>query len=155
MLPTLCIQLLGRVQLFATPWTVTHQAPLSKGFSEQEYWSGLPFPSPGNLPDLGNEPESPALPALVGRFFTSEPPGKPHQHWLPSPINRNWLKAKQEIQARLYWGPCCSRGERERTTIFLACLLPEGVANLFLIGWGYGCVQGSGQRDGLSVSCTP
>ena len=61
MLPTLCIQLLGRVQLFATPWTVTHQAPLSKGFSEQEYWSGLPFPSPGNLPDLGIKPRSPAL----------------------------------------------------------------------------------------------
>ena len=44
-----------------TPWTVAHQAPLSMGFSRQEYWRGLPFPSPGDLPDLGNEPRSPAL----------------------------------------------------------------------------------------------
>ena len=51
----------SRVQLFATPWTVAHQAPLSIGFSRQEYWSGLPFPSPGNLPNPGIEPGSPAL----------------------------------------------------------------------------------------------
>ena len=54
-----------------TPWTVAHQAPQSMGFSRQEYWSGLPFPSPGDLPDPGIEPESPAL---AGRFFTAEPP---------------------------------------------------------------------------------
>ena len=48
---------------FATPWTVVHQAPLSMGFSRQEYWSGLPFPSPGDLPDPGIEPRSPALQA--------------------------------------------------------------------------------------------
>ena len=53
-----------------TPWTVAHQAPLSMGFSRQEYWNGLPFPSPGDLPDPGIEPESPAL---AGRFFTAEP----------------------------------------------------------------------------------
>ena len=58
---------------FATPWTVAHQAPLSMGFPSQEYWSGLPFPSPGDLPDLGIKPMSPAL---AGRFFTTEPPGK-------------------------------------------------------------------------------
>ena len=52
---------LSRVQLFVTPWTVAHQAPLSKGFSRQEHWSGLPFPPPGDLPDPGIEPESPAL----------------------------------------------------------------------------------------------
>ena len=46
-----------------TPWTVAHQAPLSMGFSRQEYWSGLPFPSPGDLPDPGIEPGSPALQA--------------------------------------------------------------------------------------------
>ena len=57
-----------------TPWTVDHQAPLSMGFPRQEYWSGLPFPSPGNLPDPRTEPTSPAL---AGRFFTTEPPGKP------------------------------------------------------------------------------
>ena len=52
---------LSRVQLFATLWTVAHQAPLSMGFSRQEYWSGLPFPSPGDLPSPGIEPGSPAL----------------------------------------------------------------------------------------------
>ena len=66
---------LSRVRLFATPWTVAHQAPLSMGFSRQEYWSGLPFPSPGDLPDPGIEPGSPALEADA---LTSEPPGKPH-----------------------------------------------------------------------------
>ena len=68
-------QLLGHVRLFATPWTVAHQAPLSMGFSRQEYWSGLPFPLAGDLLDPGIEPESPAL---AGGFFTTEPPGKPN-----------------------------------------------------------------------------
>ena len=57
-----------------TPWTVAHQAPLATGVSRQEYCSGLPFPSPGDLPDPRIEPVSPAL---AGRFFTAEPPGKP------------------------------------------------------------------------------
>ena len=52
---------LSHVQLIATPWTIAYQAPLSMGFSRQEYWSGLPFPFPGNLPDPGIEPGSPAL----------------------------------------------------------------------------------------------
>ena len=54
---------------FVTPWTVTHQAPLSKEFSRQEYWSGLLFPTPGNLPNPGIEPTSPVSSALAGRFF--------------------------------------------------------------------------------------
>ena len=57
---------------FAAPGTIVHQAPLSMGFSRQEYWSGLPFPSPEDLPKPETEPMTPA----VG-FFTSEPPGKP------------------------------------------------------------------------------
>ena len=71
-----CMQVksLSRVRLFATPWTVAHQAPQSMGFSRQEYWSGLPFPSPGDLPDPGIEPRSPALQVDA---LTSEPPGKP------------------------------------------------------------------------------
>ena len=60
-----------RVQLFATLWTVAHQVPLSMGFVRQEYWSGLPFPPPGDLSVLGTEPTSPAL---AGGFFTTEPP---------------------------------------------------------------------------------
>ena len=62
---------------FVTPWTIAHQAPLSMGFPRQECWSGLPFPFPGDLPDPGIESVSPASPALAGRFFTTEPPGKP------------------------------------------------------------------------------
>ena len=62
------------VWLFATPWTVAYQAPLSMGFSGQEYWSGLPFPSPGDLPDPRKEPRSPALQADA---LNSEPPRKP------------------------------------------------------------------------------
>ena len=60
----------NQVQLFATPWTVAHQAPLSMGFSGQEYWSGLPCPPPGDLPDPGIEPVSLMSPALAGSFFT-------------------------------------------------------------------------------------
>ena len=58
-----------------TPRTVAHQAPLSMGCPRQEYWTGLPFPSPGDLSDPGIEPRSPAL---AGRFFTAETPGNPH-----------------------------------------------------------------------------
>ena len=68
------VKLLSRVRLFVTPWTIARQAPLSMGFSGQEYWSGLPFPSPGDLPDPGIEPGSPALQADA---LSSEPPGKP------------------------------------------------------------------------------
>ena len=57
-----------------TLWIVACQAPLSMGFSRQEYWSGLPLPSPGDFPDPGVEPRSPAL---VGELFTTEPPAKP------------------------------------------------------------------------------
>ena len=57
------VKSLSCVRLLATPWTVAYQAPLSLGFSRQEYWSGLPFPSPGDLPDPGIEPWSPALQA--------------------------------------------------------------------------------------------
>ena len=67
------VKSLSRARLFVTPWTVAYQAPLSMGFSRQEYWSGLPFPSPGDLPDPGIEPRSPTL---QGDALTSEPPGK-------------------------------------------------------------------------------
>ena len=58
-----------------TPWTAAYEAPPSMGFLRQEYWSGVPFPSAGDLPDPRIEPASPAL---AGRFFIAEPPGKPH-----------------------------------------------------------------------------
>ena len=65
--------MLSHVQLFATPRTVAHQAPLSMGIFRQEYWSGLPFSAPGDLPDPGIEPRSPTLQADI---LTSEPPEK-------------------------------------------------------------------------------
>ena len=61
----------SRVRLFATLWTVAYQAPLSIGFSRQEYWSGLPYPAPGDLPDPGIELVTLKSPALADRFFTA------------------------------------------------------------------------------------
>ena len=63
---------------FLTQWTVAYQAPLSMGFARQEYWSGLPFPTLGDLTDLGIKPTT--SPELAGEFFTTEPPGKPHKY---------------------------------------------------------------------------
>ena len=68
----MCACVISRVQLHATQWTVARQAPLSMGAFKQEYWSGLPFLPPGDLPDPGIEPTSPGSPALAGRFFTTE-----------------------------------------------------------------------------------
>ena len=68
------VKSLSHVWLFVTPWTVAHQAPLSMEFSRQEYWSGLPFPSPGDLPNPGIKPGSPAL---QGDALPSEPSGDP------------------------------------------------------------------------------
>ena len=74
------LSLLSHVQLFATPWTVAHQAPLSMGSSRQEYWSGLPFSYSRDLPDPGIEPVSPAAPALQADSL-------PLSHW----GNPEWL----------------------------------------------------------------
>ena len=67
----------SHVWLFATLWTIAHQAPLSMGFSKQEYWSELPFPSPGHLPDPGIAPESPAAPALQADSLSLNHQGSP------------------------------------------------------------------------------
>ena len=67
--------MLSRIQLFVALQTIAYQALLSLRFSRQEYWSGLPFPSPGDLPNPGIELVSPTYPALAGRFFTTELPG--------------------------------------------------------------------------------
>ena len=72
-------QLLSRVPLFASPWPVARVAPLSMGLSQQEYWSGLPFPTPGYLSHPGIKPKSLAAPVLADRFFTTEPLGKPRK----------------------------------------------------------------------------
>ena len=69
-----CVQLLSRVRFFASLWTVASQAPLSLEFSRQEYWSALPFPAVGGLPDAEIKPRSLMSSALVGGFLTTEPP---------------------------------------------------------------------------------
>ena len=70
-------QLLGCVQFSVGPWSKAHQAPLSMELSRQEYWNGLPFHPPGDLPDQGIKPVTVESLALAGRFFITAPPGKP------------------------------------------------------------------------------
>ena len=89
-----CVLLFSHVWFFVTPWTVAHHARLSMKFSRQEYWSGLPFPPSGNLLNPGIEPTSLVSPALAGRFFTIEPPGKPsiyfsmkYIYWFVFPVS--------------------------------------------------------------------
>ena len=78
-----------RAHLFVIPWTRACQAPLSTGFSRQEYQNGLSFLYPGDLPDPGIKPASLESPVLVGRLFTTELPGKPHNTlWLREAVNR-------------------------------------------------------------------
>ena len=74
-------KLLSHVRLFVTPWTVAPQAPLSMGFSRQEYWRGLPCPPPGDLPDPGTEPMALISPALAGGSLPLAPPGNPQPHF--------------------------------------------------------------------------
>ena len=80
------VKSLSCVRLFATPWTVAYQAPPTMGFSRQECWSGMPFPSPGDLPDPGIEPGSPALQADT---LLSEPPGNPRGREKIKPYKNN------------------------------------------------------------------
>ena len=101
------------VRLFAIPWTVVHQAPLSMGFSRQEYWSGLPCPPPGDLPHSGTELASPASPALQVDSLPTEQPGKPVFYdyskpkvrvsgWCVNPMSggeSSWCRA-QELERR-------------------------------------------------------
>ena len=79
------VKLLSRVGLFVSPWTVAHQTSPSMEFSRQEYWSGLPFPSPGDLPDPGIKPRSPALEADA---LLSEPP------FYEQPSSLTWITTR-------------------------------------------------------------
>ena len=89
----MCVKSLGRVRLFATLWTVALQAPLFMGFSRQEYWSGLSFPSPGDLPNPGIEPRSPALQANT---LISEPPGKQNLGRFHRDLNSDrWIQSPE------------------------------------------------------------
>ena len=100
--PCVGVCVLSHVWLFVTPWTVAHQAPLLQGFPNQDYWSGLPFPPPGDLPDPGLEPVSPVSPALADRFFTTGPPGKPPESY-----------AWQVVWVGLHFSSCNPHAQRE------------------------------------------
>ena len=101
-----CCCVCSVVCLFSTPWILAYQVPLSKGFSRQEYLSGLPFPPPGDLQDSGIEPTSFGSPSLAGRFFTTATPGKLHVvHILPQFLkyvkkffqySSGWRREKQD-----------------------------------------------------------
>ena len=104
-------QLFSPVWLLAALWTVALHASLSVEFSRQEYWSGVPFPSAGDLHDLGIEPTSPAAPALAGRFFTTEPYEKPLRlYWVCQKVHLRFLmKNPNELfgqLSRCYISPC-------------------------------------------------
>ena len=93
------VQSLGHVGLCASLWTAARQAPLSMGFPRQEYWTGLPFPSPEDLPGPGSELLSPVF---AGRFFTTEPPGKPRSTLTLTPFKEQacallWEQAKEPV----------------------------------------------------------
>ena len=90
----------SRVQLFANLWTVAHHAPLSMGFSRQEYWSGLPCPLPGDLSDPGIEPTSLTFPALAGGFFTTSITWEPK---LPSIPLLTGLRGLDQMSVLSYW----------------------------------------------------
>ena len=95
----------SRVQLFVTLWTVAHQVPLSVGFSRQEYWSGLPSPSPWELPDSGTEPMSPVLQA---DSLQTEPRGKRCLTWRKMLMQPDGASEMKSILAPLMDAPGCS-----------------------------------------------
>ena len=108
---------------FVTPWTVAHQAPLSMGFPRQEYWNGLPFPSPRDLHDQGIKFMSPAL---AGGFFTPEPPGKLEISHTNKTEHSNHKKSREGAKA------CDSNPSRERKAVSLSPTLPPPLSHLCL-----------------------
>ena len=99
------VKSLSRVQLFVTPWTADYQVPQSMEFSRQEYWSGLPFPSPGDLTDSGIKPRSPTLQADI---LPSEPPGKPARMAVikKSTNNKRWRGCGEKGTLLHHWREC-------------------------------------------------
>ena len=105
----------SHVQLVATLWTIARQASLSMGFSRQKYWSGLPFPSPGDLPNPGIEPTSLMSPALAGRFFTTSATWEPQsasQSVVTDSLRPHWLACQAPLSMKFprqeYWSGCHS-----------------------------------------------
>ena len=121
------VKLLSPVQLFATPWTVAYQAPPSMGFSRQEYWSGLPFPSPGDLPHLGIESESPTLQTDT---LPSEPRGKSHV----TENSRQNILAEIKLEKVLKKSPAALAAVKSNQECFIAliCLCNLSKSKLML-----------------------
>ena len=124
---------LSRVRLLATPWTAAYQAPPSMGVPRQEYWSGLPFLSPGDLPDLGIEPRSPALEADA---LTSESPGR---HIILSLISQQKRIHLQNRRCGFYpWvGKIPWRKKWQPIPVFLPGKTPQKEQSGWLRLWGH------------------
>ena len=105
---------------FVSLWAAAHQAPLSIGFSRQEYWSRSPFPSPEDLPDPGTEPTSPASPALQADSFTTEPPEK-HFLFIASALRSSVL----------YFLHCL--GQSSIFILFLSFVALSDIYNIFMM----------------------
>ena len=117
------------MQLFVTLWTVAHQAPLSMWFSMQKYWSELPIPFSGDLPDPGIEPKSPAL---AGGFFTAEPSGKPLFYVVVQFSQHCLLKRRSFL--RCVFLPSLSRliGRKSRGCFWTVCPVPLMWVSVFV-----------------------
>ena len=127
-----------------TPWTVARQAPLSVGFSRQEYWSGLPFPSPGDLPNHGMEPRSPLLQA---DSLPAEPQGKPKNTGVGSLpllqhifLPRNWTGVSC-IAGRIFTN--CAIREADTITVLLIKYFVSGTVVKFM----YNFILWNNKRD--------
>ena len=159
------------VQLFVTLWTIAHQATLSMGFSRQEYCSGLPFPRPGDLPNLGIELGLPASPASQADSLPTEPPGKPSDHpaaaaaksfqscpTLCDPIDGSppGSPVPGTLQARTLGVGChfllqCMKvkSESEGTQVLSDSSWPHGLQpTRFLLSWGF-----PGKNTGVGCHC--
>ena len=154
--------MLGHVQFFVTPRTVACQVPLSMEFSRQEYWSGLPFPSPGDLPDPEIEPVYLGSPALAGRFFTIELPRKPkyvcmytHTHTHTHTHTYTYTHVKASLVAQMVKN-LPARQETKVQSLDQEDPLEKGMATHFsILAWKIPCTEEPGglqsmrsQRDG-------
>ena len=138
------VKSLSRVRLFATPWTVAYQSSLSMGCSRQEYWSGLPFPSPGDIPDPGIEPRSPTLEADA---LTSEPPGQENSRRTSSSALLTTLKPLT-VWITTNYGKFLKRWEYQTTSV-------HGILQAGILEWvAMSFSRGSSQpRDLTQLSC--
>ena len=146
----MCAKSFSSVLLSVSPWTAARQAPLSVGFSRQGYWSGLPCPPPGDLPDPGMEPASPMSPALAGGFFTTRTPREvpcllilSYNPSLPCSLLRIFLESFEDWVS----DSCSSRSNGSETK-----RQEEGSAPLFLALVVAGFFSGGGGSAALATA---